>query len=85
MLGGGAGGGPRPEPRSLTATCWPVRVLGLNTLTYGGRNLAGFAQSEMRLHARVASRTTSRTVRSRKTSPPTELVLTLPPAARGRG
>eukprot|EP00966_Prymnesium_polylepis_P022666 521472-Prymnesium_polylepis.1 len=30
MLGGGAGGGPRPEPRRLTATCWPVRVLGLN-------------------------------------------------------
>eukprot|EP00966_Prymnesium_polylepis_P048039 1112499-Prymnesium_polylepis.1 len=30
MLGGGAGGGPRPEPRRLTATCWPVRVLGLD-------------------------------------------------------
>eukprot|EP00966_Prymnesium_polylepis_P146836 3391588-Prymnesium_polylepis.3 len=32
----------------------------LKTLTYGGRAPAGFAQSEMRLRARVASRTTSR-------------------------
>eukprot|EP00966_Prymnesium_polylepis_P142267 3284975-Prymnesium_polylepis.1 len=30
MLGGGAGGGPRPEPRRLTAACWPVRAPGLN-------------------------------------------------------
>eukprot|EP00966_Prymnesium_polylepis_P230034 5322879-Prymnesium_polylepis.1 len=39
----------------------------------------------MRLRARVASRTTSRTLRSRKTSPPTELVLALPPEARVGG
>ena len=35
MLGGGAGGGPRPEPRRLTATCWPVRVLGLRSQELG--------------------------------------------------